>query len=96
VFVLLYLVHLSLLVFRHLLFFASTVDNSGNHVLEVDFHLPQDFCVVATFLLVQLAGKYLGNKFLQQVDLSILVKIGSHHQGNDSAIGLNRKWLLQV
>jgi hypothetical protein len=51
---------------------------------------------VATFLLVQLAGKYLGNKFLQQVDSSILVKTGSHRQGNDSVIALNRKRLLKL
>jgi hypothetical protein len=83
-------------VLQHLLFFASTVDSSGNLVLEVDFHLSQDFCVVATFLLVQLAGKYPGNKFLRRVDLSILVKTGSHHQGNDSVIALNRKCLLKL
>jgi hypothetical protein len=85
-----------MLVLGHLLFFASTVDSSGTHVLEVDFRPSQDFCVVAIFLLVQVAGKYLGNKFLQRVGLSILVKIGSHHQGNDSVIALNRKYLLQL
>jgi hypothetical protein len=85
-----------MLVLERLLFFASTVDNSGNHVLVVDFLLSQDFYVVAIFLLVQLAGKYLDNKFLQPVGLSISVKISSHHQGNDSVIALNMKYLLQL
>jgi hypothetical protein len=74
-----------------LLFFASIVDNFGNHVLEVDFLQSQDSSVRATFLLMQLARKCLGNKFLQQVGLSTLVKTGSHHPGNDSVIALNRK-----
>jgi hypothetical protein len=54
-----------------LLFFADTVDNSGNHVLEVDCLQSRGFCVRAIFLLVQLAGKCLGSKFPQQAGLSI-------------------------
>jgi hypothetical protein len=92
--VLLQLDFLWILVLGLLLVFASTVDNSGNHALEVDFLQAQDFCVRAIFLLVQLAGKCLGNKFPRQAGLSILVMIGSHHPGNDSVIVLNTKWFV--
>lgn len=82
---------LSILMLGLLLFFARTVDNSGNRVLEVDFLQRQDFYVTATFLLVQLAGKYLGNKSPQQAGLSILVMKGNHHPGSDSEIVFDRK-----
>jgi hypothetical protein len=96
VFVLLWLDSQWILTFGHLLSFVNTADSSGNHLLEVDFLQSLDFCVKATFLLVQLAGKCLGNKFQQRAGLSILVKTGSHHPGNDSVFVLNTRLFITV
>jgi hypothetical protein len=81
-------------VFGHLLSFVNTAGSSENHLLEVDFLQSLDSCVKATFLLVQLAGKCLGNKFQQRAGLSILVKTGNRHPGNDSVFVLNTRLFL--
>jgi hypothetical protein len=82
--------------FGHLLSFVNTAGSSGNHLLGVDFLQSLDFCVKATFLLVQVAGMYQGNKFQQLAGLSILVKTGSHHPGNDSVFVLNTRLFIKI
>lgn len=84
------------LAFAHLLSFVNTAGSSGNHLLEVDFLQSLDFCVKATFLLVQVAGMCQGNKFQQRAGLSILVKTGSHHPDNDSEFVLNTRLFITI
>lgn len=84
------------LAFGHLLSFVNTAGSSGNHLLEVDFLQSLDFCVKATFLPVQVAGMCQGNKFQQRAGLSILVKTGSHHPGNDSVFVLNTRLFITI
>jgi len=84
------------LVFGHLLSFVNIAGSSGNHLLEVDFLQSLDFCVKATFLLVQVAGMCQGNKFQQRAGLSILVKTGSHHPDNDSEFVLNTRLFITI
>lgn len=84
------------LAFGHLLSFVNTAGSFGNHLLEVGFLQSLDFCVKATFLPVQVAGMCQGNKFQQRAGLSILVKTGSHHPGNDSVFVLNTRLFITV